>query len=82
MATMMFTTSVFTTLIAGASALSRANIPIAGFGQKGYSQQKWTAENDPVMGGVSVGTFPCYTSVARWGGSSKDLRTEGFVLCE
>ena len=78
---MMFTTSVFATLIAGASALSRANIPIAGFGQKGYPQQKWAAENDPVMGGVSVGTFREANQQGIWSGEVKivpKLKAPGF----
>jgi len=78
---MMLTASFLATLVAGASALPRANIPIAGFGARGYPQQKWSAENDPVMGGVSVGTFSEANQQGVWRGEVKivpKLKAPGF----
>jgi len=78
---MMLTGSILACLIAGASAVPRANIPIAGFGQRGYPQQKWTAENDPVMGGVSVGSFGEQNGQGVWRGEVKivpKLQAPGF----
>ena len=80
---MQLTAAILATVLAGsASALPQVkNIAVAGFGERGYPQQTWSAENDPVMGGVSVGTFKTENQQGIWAGEVKivpKLKAPGF----